>query len=803
MTTSSVESKSSSNIETQSTVNNASALEDDDVVWIPPIADVDWGDFGWGDSIASPELIERAQAEGERVKLFVPNPYSTELVLNPSLFKPLFLEDPSLKGERFKGSLQRCPDILRPRKPSDERDFGESGFFPYTWGIGVPRRFEPGDSTTVCNLFYRAPDLFQEYILDLAKMFPNVFICAYTNVGAYLREKRNKWEAFSWYKSLNTELRNGEMGESYDLEEAFPVDISGCVLPGGEPSERTDVKKQPVLPLVYWSGERMAPFNVPFDPHSSRISEERFFAGNGIGFPRGRRRPSKLDADYWGKMCFFEARAIMRTLKPNHPISIVEMAERLKEGESEASVPFPNERRVRKGGSSRPIEGPRDLIERVLESNFGNKDMREIEEARRKMKQVYDKVLGKPAEKQEKPEDESNLGRKRRRTVVEDDDSDNDLVVGTTPTEPDNRLVKPEKSEMISDIDEIGFGGGGGIPMHPEMRGNLQMSEIVEEKGMECKLGVIHGLSPIQHVPKPSTFKVESTGRFLQKFLGSQKKFDPYLFIMNDEAIQAEEARLKTLSVDFVVAKHLPPTSGERKTHPVVSEMLAKAYNRFLFIARCMERGDERGVWTAIKDGIFATAHDMTRQHDARITTHLGTAAFTSRAVYDSGMIREGVKEKIKRETGKTDLFFPFGGGYPEPPQSSRYPLTSNLSSYNVLPPFYEPDDLVADSLLDSANPREKPAVSERPEFPRFRKIGEGNRSRDMAGSSDKYGNAPWANRRINKGPRGRRWSESRSNPPRGGDSSKGPSGGGWGSKSTTTPWGDDTRPSGKDGGWT
>jgi hypothetical protein len=716
------------------------------------------------------------------------------------LFKPLFLQDPSQKGERFKGAMQRCPDVLRPRKPADERAPGESGFFPYTWGIGVSKRFEPGDSTTVCNLYYRAPDLFQEYILDLAKIFPNVFICAYTNVGAYLREKRNKWEAFSWFKSLNTETVNGEMGGTYDMEEAFPIDITTWELPGGEPSEGAEEKKQPALPLLYWSGERMAPFDVPFDPHSSRINENRFFAGNGVGYSRSRRRPSKLDADYWGKMCFFEARAIMRTLKPNHPVSILEMAARLKEGEPEALVPLPNEKRLKIMGHSKPINGPRDFMQRVLEGNSAHKRM---EEAHRQAKQVYDKALGGTVEKRERQEDEFDLGRKRRRTVMEDDDDEGELMEGMVPTQSVMRHVKSEKSEMISDIDEIGFGGGGGIPMHPEMKGNLQMSEIVEEKGMECKLGVMHSLSPIQYVPKPSTFKVESTGKFLQKSLGSQKKFDPYLFIMSDEAIQAEEARLKTLSVDFVVAKYLPPTSGERKTHPVLSEMLAKAYNRFLFIARCMEKGDERGVWTAIKDGIFATAHDLTRQHDARITTHLGTAAFTSRAVYDSGMIREGVKERIKRETGKTDLFFPFGGGYSEPPQPSHYPFASNLSNYSVLPAFYEPDDLVADSLLDSANPREKPTAGERAEFPRFRKIGEGNRSRDMVRQSDKHSNASWATKRINRGTKGRRWSESRNNPPRGGDTNKGPSGGGWGTTSNNPPWGDETRPSGGDGRWT
>jgi hypothetical protein len=236
----------------------------------------------------------------------------------------------------------------------------------------------------------------------------------------------------------------------------------------------------------------------------------------------------------------------------------------------------------------------------------------------------------------------------------------------------------------MSGLGEIGFGGKG-IPMRAEMKKNLQSSVLVEELGEETRLGRVHALSSVQYSPTPSSYKVKSTGHFLRTFLGSAKKFDPFAFSMTDEAKIAEEAREKTLCVDFAIARTPPRQLNEDPLLPNVSEMLSKCYNRFLYIARCMEMGDELAVWTTLRDGIFSTAHNLTRIHDARTTLSTGSRAFTNRANSENGMIREKIREKMKKEGMKKETFFREGGGLDNPPLQTFTNTTQNSSAYDIL----------------------------------------------------------------------------------------------------------------------
>jgi hypothetical protein len=215
---------------------------------------------------------------------------------------------------------------------------------------------------------------------------------------------------------------------------------------------------------------------------------------------------------------------------------------------------------------------------------------------------------------------------------------------------------------VISELDELGLGGGG-IPMVSEMRRNLRANQSIEEARLETRLGIKHALSSIKYYPKPSKCKVKSTGEYLTRYVGSSKNFDPLSFYMSEEAKEGVEAREKTLSVDFVVAKPVPPCANEAKILPGVESMLAKCYNKFLFIGRCMENGDEKSIWTTIKDGILSTAYSMKNTHDLRMRVLTGSDLYSTKNNIEEGMVRERVKERLRKVGLKKESFFREGGG--------------------------------------------------------------------------------------------------------------------------------------------
>jgi hypothetical protein len=308
----------------------------------------------------------------------------------------------------------------------------------------------------------------------------------------------------------------------------------------------------------------------------------------------------------------------------------------------------------------------------------------------------------------------------------------------------------------MSQLEELSFNQGG-VPMPEEMRKNLIMSEAVEESSMETKLGMWHSLSSVKYNPSKSEYKVKSAGDFLRKSLGKAKTFDPFAFSITKEAKEGEEAREKTLSVDFVVAKPIPKLAGEKKLLPAASELLAKAYNKFLFIGRCMEAGDERGVWTAIRDGVFAMANGLTRVHDARMTTLTGTTSYTTRANLEVGLVRQKVKDKIKKERGKGDLFFRVGGGLGDPPQFIYPSVGPNFISSSVLPPPPDPDDMLDDDSVGSSSVGSMASSSSAWGSQHSYRVPEGNRFGTMARGTDRSGTMAWPPRGASRSQRGRR----------------------------------------------
>jgi hypothetical protein len=234
------------------------------------------------------------------------------------------------------------------------------------------------------------------------------------------------------------------------------------------------------------------------------------------------------------------------------------------------------------------------------------------------------------------------------------------------------------------------------------MKAKLKSNIVVEELGKETKLNRLHAASSLRYTPSASQFKVISTGNFLKRFLGNTKTFDPFAFSMTKEAKSAEEAREKTLCVDFVIAHSPPRQPNEDPILPNASEMLAKCYNRFLIIARAMEVGDERAVWMAIKDGVFSTAHNLTRIHDARMTLSTGSKSFTNKASSDDGMIRKKTQKRLSREAAKKGGFFPAGGGQADPPVQPYYNAITDAASYDIFSPYYDQEDLLAGSVLAS-----------------------------------------------------------------------------------------------------
>jgi hypothetical protein len=257
-------------------------------------------------------------------------------------------------------------------------------------------------------------------------------------------------------------------------------------------------------------------------------------------------------------------------------------------------------------------------------------------------------------------------------------------------------------NEPLSTLDDVGLGGVGGIAMNEAMKGNLRVSAAVQAEGESTKLGVTHSLSSVSYFPKPSEFRVASTGKFLRKSIPKAKKFDPFAFRMTRQARQGEATREQTLEVDFVIANTPPAQPDEDPVLVHVSEMLSKAYNKFLFLARCLEQRDELGAWVTLRDAIFSTAHNLTIVHDARVKRYTGKTSYTSRAVLDSGFIRESVREVMKKSSSRKDTFFQSGGGPSVPPDSVGQTMYQDPLDNSLFASSSGDEDLLFGSLLDN-----------------------------------------------------------------------------------------------------
>jgi hypothetical protein len=360
------------------------------------------------------------------------------------------------------------------------------------------------------------------------------------------------------------------------------------------------------------------------------------------------------------------------------------------EGDKESVKGMSKEREKQKGiEKKKEVEAPKkrrvdDKEEEELEDGeIEEKEITDLKKKKRKREKDDDVVEVKPIIEEEGDEDsgESSDAEERVRGRRVDDEMDE------------------ENEREVSALDELELGAGG-IPMPKRMRKNLVKSYVVEEKGQELKLGMTHAMSCFLYKPTPSSFKVKSTGDFLKKYLPGESTFDPFAFTMSEEAREGADVRLKTVNVDFVLAKSPPRCVGEDPALPNVSRMLSRCYNRFLQVARCMEKGDELGAWMAIKDGIFGTAHSMTRVNDSRTVLVTGVDVFTSKAITGGGLIREKVKERLKKEGMKKEMFFREGGGRFDPPGATNQTSNPNASLAGIYAGPMDEDDLLAGSAL-------------------------------------------------------------------------------------------------------
>jgi hypothetical protein len=206
---------------------------------------------------------------------------------------------------------------------------------------------------------------------------------------------------------------------------------------------------------------------------------------------------------------------------------------------------------------------------------------------------------------------------------------------------------------------------------------------------------------------------------------------------MSHAAKQAEEVREAFLSIDFVVARPTPQQEGEANMLPVVSNMLAKCYNKFLFIAKAMEVGDEVAIWTTIKDAVLSTAHNMTRIQDARIEQVTGSLAYTTKGSMENSLIRDKVKERLVKSGIKKESFFRVGGGSANPPNQNGQGLNTNLTSINVPTGRVEEDDILGGYPLGNTNSKWFATRSSGGWAPSFNKFPFGGQSRAMARGSD------------------------------------------------------------------
>jgi hypothetical protein len=676
--------------------------------------------------------------------------------------------------EKFIGRLVGCPDKGTDigwvdTKSNNFKSFGMSEL------VILETQEEKGKST-IYNLYKGADHLFQEFILDLALGFGNCNIFAFGRRGAYLRDKEGKWEAFSQFIDLKTDISEGELGGSYDLQEAYPRNME-ILFASVDSTEMLDVMGYSKL---LWSKDRMAPFEVEGDSENSRILSHSFFPRNGVGYKRGDEAPDPGADDYLEVMSIFLARKVMSGLPPLYPVSVFEIARRLSRGmsvreairvremeieredniglrgEDITSIPrsvTPPQKNKKKKHRSRGTRtnllghpthhssapssssSSSSSINRISDFSTQKSNDKEIkfgEEAEKIMRegdlegQVGSSGKRKRLSQEGKGEAKEEVGVKKKRGTAEGEetsDSSSDSSSSRSDSNDSNsrssssgsehrkrrrkskrkhrnrKERKMDRGEDVGVLDEIGFSGMG-IPLPADMKAKLKSNIVVEESGKETSLGKLHSLSSLRYTPSPTSFKVTSTGEFLKRFLGSSKKFDPFCFALTREAKSAEEAREKTLCVDFVVARSPPRQPNEDPILPNASEMLAKCYNRFLFIARCMEVGDERAVWMTIKDGIFSTAHNLTRVHDARMTISTGSRSYTNKASSDDGMIREKTRKRLRKENARKDGFFQLGGGRNNPPVQSYQSSVTDFNTYDILPPYYDQEDLLVGSVL-------------------------------------------------------------------------------------------------------
>jgi hypothetical protein len=492
------------------------------------------------------------------------------------------------------------------------------------------------------------------------------------------------------------------------------------------------------IQYLNWSADRMTPFSVPYNPNSSRIITQLFTAGGGVGFG-DEDPPERGNKNFWPLMGICLARSVMRGMGPMSSVSVFELLEKLSKGIRGKELVIPFSRGEGKGETGvmnkndiscdeigGRVEGKqarqRFLMNGTTDRGYGN--YKQLNKG--KMEKVKDEKMPNEGEEGEIIVQTEYLSKKKRTRDDMKKETKTDMKGGVDEKELEEgelRVLESEESVeamdqsgekrrrvedgeigSVSELEELSVSNTG-VPMSSELKQNLRASMLIEEDENQTMLGIFHTLSPIQYYPTPSLFKVKSTGDFLRRSLGKAKKFDPYYFTMTKEAKGGVEAREKTLGVDFVVAQSPPQTSGEDPILPAMSEILSKAYNRLLFIARCMEQGDEKAIWATIRDGVFATAHDLTRINDARVTLATGNKSLTSRGGGETGMIREKTRERIK-EMGRKSPFFRGGGGYDNPPQYTYASLTSDLPAYDFLPASVDQEDFLAGSTLGATPPR-------------------------------------------------------------------------------------------------
>jgi hypothetical protein len=260
---------------------------------------------------------------------YVETKWGEEVFWSCLLFPALISSESLKESEKyFIGRIEGCPDRDMGPGWSDTKPKGFGGVGPTGSMILDTQRTE--GVATVYNLYFRSSHLFQEFILDLAVGFPETNIFAFTNKGAYLRDKEGKWEAWSSFMDLSTEITEGKFGGSYDLDAAYPKGLEGVFK---DESWMKRAEEQGLLDLK-WSRGRMEPFEVVARVDESRILTKVFFARNGVGFKKAdaEKLPAESEKEYKEAMSVYEARRIMYELSPMYPIGINLLAGRIREG---------------------------------------------------------------------------------------------------------------------------------------------------------------------------------------------------------------------------------------------------------------------------------------------------------------------------------------------------------------------------------------------------------------------------------------------------------------------------------------